>query len=69
MKKNMSSTDSIIRLILSAIMIGLYFTGVVTGTVGIVLLVLSGVFILTSVIRFCPLYTLFGITTCPIKKS
>lgn len=65
----MSSTDSIIRLILSAIMIGLYFTGVVTGTVGIVLLVLSGVFILTSVIRFCPLYTLFGITTCPIKKS
>jgi len=47
----------------------LYFTGTVTGTLGIVLLVLGGVFVLTSVISFCPLYTLVGINTCAAKKN
>ncbi|MDZ4747064.1 MAG: DUF2892 domain-containing protein [Saprospiraceae bacterium] len=64
MKKNMSSADRIIRVILAAVMAILYFTGTVTGTIGIVMLVLAGVFVLTSVISFCPLYTILGISTC-----
>ncbi|MDZ7756346.1 DUF2892 domain-containing protein [Rhodohalobacter sp.] len=64
MKKNMGSTDRIIRFILAAIFVILYFTGTVTGTVGIVLLVLAGVFVLTSLINFCPLYAPFGLSTC-----
>ncbi len=69
MKKNMGIADSTIRLIVAAIMIALYFTGTVTGTLGIVLLVLAGVFILTSFVSFCPLYTLVGLSTCPAPKK
>jgi len=69
MKKNMGNTDRIIRLIVAAAFAVLYFTGTVTGTLGIVLLVLGGVFVLTSVISFCPLYTLVGINTCAAKKN
>ncbi|HKK24062.1 MAG TPA: DUF2892 domain-containing protein [Gracilimonas sp.] len=64
MKKNMGSTDKIIRFILAAIFVILYFTGTVTGTVGIILLVLAGVFVLTSLVSFCPLYAPFGLSTC-----
>lgn len=67
MKKNMGSTDRIIRFIVAAIFIGLYFTNIVTGIWGIVLLVLAGVFILTSFVSFCPLYAPFGLSTCPNK--
>ena len=68
MKKNMSSADRIIRLIISAIMVTLYFSNTVGGTVGIILLVLASVFTLTSIISFCPLYAIFGISTCAAKK-
>jgi hypothetical protein len=65
----MSSADKIIRLIISAIMVILYFTNVVSGTVGVIMLVLAAVFTLTSIISFCPLYSIFGISTCPVKKQ
>lgn len=68
MKKNMATADSIVRLIISAIMVTLYFMKIVEGTLGIIMLVLAGVFTLTSVVRFCPLYAIFGISTCPVKK-
>jgi hypothetical protein len=69
MKKNMGITDRIVRLLLAAVVAVLYFTDVITGTFGIVLLVLAGVFVLTSLISFCPLYTLIGLNTCPAKKN
>ena len=69
MKKNMGNADRVIRLILAAIFVVLYFTGTVTGTVGIVLLVLGAVFVLTSLVSFCPLYTIVGLNTCPVKKA
>jgi hypothetical protein len=69
MKKNMGNTDKIIRLIIAAGIAILYFSGVVTGTIGIVLLILAGVFILTSLVGFCPLYALFGMDTCPRKEE
>lgn len=64
---NMGKADRIIRPLLAIAFIALYFTGTVTGTVGIVLLVLSAVFLLTSVVGTCPLYSLLGIRTCPVK--
>lgn len=67
MKKNMGSADRIIRIIVAAVFAALYFTGTVTGTVGIILLVLGAVFLATSFISFCPLYLPFGISTCPKK--
>lgn len=60
MKANMGGADRSIRLTLAAIMVGLYFSGTVAGTPGIVLMVLAAVFALTSFMSFCPLYTLFG---------
>jgi hypothetical protein len=63
MKKNMGSADRIIRIILAAVIAILYFTDVVAGTLGMVLLVLGGVFVLTSLIGFCPLYWPFGLST------
>ena len=69
MKKNMGTADRIIRVIIAAIVGVLYFTGTISGTLGVVLLVLAGVFVLTSMISFCPLYAPFGIKTCPIKEK
>lgn len=68
MKKNMGVADRIIRLILAAFIAVLYFSGIVSGTFGLVLLILAGVFTLTSIAGFCPLYMPFGISTCPVKK-
>lgn len=69
MKKNMGNTDRLIRIVLAVIFAVLYFTNTVQGTVGIILLVLGGVFLLTSFISFCPLYTLIGLNTCTAKKN
>lgn len=69
MKKNMGGTDRVIRLLVAAVVAILYFTNIITGTFAIVLLVLAGVFVLTSLISFCPLYRIFGISTCPVNKQ
>ncbi len=69
MKKNMGTADRIFRIILAAVIAFLYYNKTITGTLGIVLLVLAGVFVLTSLISFCPLYKLVGLNTCPAKRS
>ncbi len=69
MKKNMGTTDRIIRTIIAAIIAVLYFTNTITGTLGIVLLVLAVVFLLTSLVSFCPLYAPFGLNTCSTKEK
>lgn len=63
----MGSTDRIIRLIVAVVFGVLYFTGTISGTLGIVLLVVAVVFALTSFVSFCPLYAPFGIKTCKTK--
>ena len=68
MKKNMGTTDKAIRVLIAVLIAGLYFGNVITGTVGIVLLVLAVVFLLTSLVGFCPIYALLGMNTCPAKK-
>jgi len=63
MKKNMGTVDKAIRLIVALVVVVLFFTKVISGVVGIVLLVLAGVFVLTSLISFCPLYPVVGLNT------
>ncbi len=65
----MGNVDRFIRITLAVIVAVLFYTNVINGTLGIVLLVLAGVFVLTSFVGFCPLYALFGLNTCPIKKT
>ncbi|MBK7083449.1 MAG: DUF2892 domain-containing protein [Flavobacteriales bacterium] len=67
MKPNMGTADRIVRILVAAVIAILYFTGTVSGTLGIVLLVLAAVFVATSVVSFCPLYAPFGMSTCPKK--
>ena len=69
MKKNMGTADRVIRVIIAAIIGLLYFTNVVSGALGIVLLVLAVVFLLTSIVSFCPLYLPFGIRTRQSKAK
>jgi len=68
MNKNISSLDRTVRLAIAALFIILYATGIVTGTLGIILLVLAGVFTLTAIFSFCPIYALLGIRTLKAKK-
>lgn len=63
MKRNMSNTDRIVRVLIAALFAYLYYGGLVTGGLGIVLLVLAGVFTLTAVVAFCPLYAPFKFST------
>jgi len=69
MTKNMGSADRIIRLIIAAVLAVLYFTGVVSGTIATVALVVAVVFLLTSAVGTCGLYMPFGISTCKTKSS
>ncbi|NJK86260.1 MAG: DUF2892 domain-containing protein [Bacteroidales bacterium] len=69
MKRNMGNADRIIRIILAAIVAVLYFTKVIPGVLGIVLLAVAGIFLLTGLISFCPLYAPFGINTCKTQKQ
>ncbi len=69
MKKNMGNTDRIIRLIIAGVLAFLWFQNIITGTLGIVALVVATVFVLTSLVSFCPLYTLFGINSCGTKAK
>jgi hypothetical protein len=67
MRKNVGNTDKIIRVIFAAIAALLFFTNVVTGTAGIILLAVGGILLATSLISFCPLYAILGINSCPRK--
>ena len=63
MKKNMSGTDGIIRIVLAVLFAVLYFTNVISGTIGIVLMVAGAIFLLTGLVNFCPLYAALGLRT------
>ena len=67
MKANMGTTDRIVRVIVAAVIAVLFLANVISGTLGYILLALAGVFVLTSVVSFCPLYAPFGLSTCPKK--
>lgn len=64
MKKNMGAADRIIRILFAVFFGVLFFTNTVTGTAGIILLIFGGIFLLTSLVSFCPLYAVIGLKTC-----
>jgi hypothetical protein len=68
MKKNMGNTDKLVRLVVAAVVLALFLFDVIDGVLAIVLLAVSGIFVLTSLVSFCPLYTIFGIKTCQTKQ-
>lgn len=63
MKRNLSNIDRIIRVIIAALFAYLYFGGILPGTLGLVLFVLGIVFVLTSIVSFCPIYAMFKLST------
>ena len=67
MKTNMGRNDRLLRVLIVSVIVVLYLTDVVGGTLGTVLLALSGVSLLTALLGFCPLYLPFGFSTC--RKS
>lgn len=69
MKKNMGTTDRIVRTIIALVAVYLYYTGAVSASLGIVLIAVAAVFLLTSLVSFCPLYTIFGLKTCSTAKK
>lgn len=69
MKKNMGAADRIIRIIVAIVLAILFFTHTVTGTAGIVIIIIAAVFLATAFVGFCPLYTIFGIKTCKVHPS
>jgi hypothetical protein len=68
MKTNMGRNDKLIRTGLAAVIAILYFSNIITGTWAAVWLVVAAVFVLTSLVGFCPLYTLLGVNTCGRKQ-
>ena len=68
MKKNMGTADVLIRVLIAVVIAILYYTQIISGTLAIVLLIVAAIFLLTSLLSFCPLYTLFGINTCKTKE-
>jgi hypothetical protein len=68
MKKNMGTVDKVFRILVAAVIVGLYFAHVIMGIIAIVLLILAGIFAVTSFIGFCPIYYPFGISTKKNKE-
>ncbi|SDQ19547.1 Protein of unknown function [Flagellimonas zhangzhouensis] len=64
----MGGADRTIRIILALAVVALFYFNIITGTLAYVLLALAAIFVLTSLISFCPLYTLFGLNTCKTKN-
>lgn len=65
----MGLIDRVVRIIIALLVAALYFTGTITGTLGIILMTVAGVFLLTSIFGSCPLYSIFGFSSCPLKQK
>ncbi len=65
----MGKMDRSIRVLVAVVLAILYFTKVITGTLAIVGLVVAIVFLATSLLNFCPLYTVLGINTAKNDKG
>jgi hypothetical protein len=60
MNANVGKSDRILRLVLGVLLLGLFFLDGNIKYLGFI----GGILIFTSIIRFCPLYTIFGFKTC-----
>ena len=68
MKKNIGSIDKILRLVLAIVLFTVAYLGMVEGTLAIVAYVAGAVMLFTAFMKSCPLYSIFGINSCPMKK-
>jgi hypothetical protein len=68
MKKNMGSTDKLVRVLVAVVAALLVYFEVVSGTFAYILIAVAAIFVLTSLISFCPIYSIFGMNTCKVKK-
>lgn len=68
MRKNMSGLDRVVRILIAIVVGALYYFNVVDGILAYILLGLAAIFVLTSFVSVCPLYSIFGISTCKVKK-
>ncbi len=69
MKANIGSSDKLIRLGLAIVLIILFYKGVFNETVGIIGLLIALLLTTTSLLNFCPLYTIFKINTTKKKEE
>ena len=69
MKPNLNTVDRVVRFFLAIIFAVLYYQGIISGTLGIVLVVFGGILVITSFLSFCPIYRIFGISTCKTKSA
>ena len=67
MKKNMGSTDKLIRVIIAAAIGVLYYLDYINGTLAYVLMGVAIILLVTSLVNFCPLYRLLGTSTCKVS--
>lgn len=69
MTRNEGNTDRVVRAVLGIVLVALWMLGVTQGVLAIILGVVGAVLIITALVGFCPLYALFGLNTCPVKRS
>ena len=67
MKKNMGTIDRVVRFLVAVLIAILYFTDQISGVAAIILGIFAVVFLVTSFMSSCPLYTPLKIST--IKKA
>lgn len=65
----MGTTDSYIRFAVGFLLFALYYAGYFSGTFAFIIFIAATIFIVTGFVKFCPLYTLFGYSTCPVEKK
>jgi hypothetical protein len=63
MKNNVGTIDKVIRILVAVVVVVLYFTHVISGTLGIILLALAAVFVVTTILGFCPIWQILGLST------
>jgi len=68
MKRNVGKTDKIIRVIVGVLLIVLFFTDVLTGTLGIIALIAAGIALGTAMVNICGIYKLVGISSCKMTN-
>lgn len=68
MKKNLGIVDKRIRIMVAIIVAVLYYLNIIEGTLAYILMAVAIIFLITSLINFCPLYKIFGFNSCKIQK-
>lgn len=69
MSNNISTTDRIIRFLLFVAAITLFMLNIISGWLAYTLIAVGTVFLLTSLLSFCPIYRALGISTFKAKKQ